>query len=435
MAISIRQQTGLAWSLALLPFGAIGMLHVNVPYHDQWDLLPLLDAYYQNRLTLTDFLAPHNGHILLFPQLLMLGLALLTQWHTGAEVLVSLLLTCLNYALLLRLLLPNHASTSAPLLRIGLSLLAFSFAQAENWIWGWQLQVPLCLSAVLAGILALQKIRSPLRAGLTAVACGVLASGSFAAGMVFWLAVLPQVYQRRDGLFWPWLLLTAVIFWLYFRWIGSPPALVPHTDTRDITLIASSVGLAKSLLVGLGSLIGRLHPVVAGMAGLLGLGLLAAVLRKKPRHLQHASWYSMVLFSIGTAGLLALSRGGMGLEQLLASRYTTLALPFWSVILMLLLHEGSCSRRIAFVLLFAILVTSIYSTKDLQRMHRRLDKGLTAFTEPNTPEAEKALRIINPRPDPALAREERALLQKYALGPYARNNRSLSNAQQPASAQ
>ena len=152
MAISIRQQTGLAWSLALLPFGAIGMLHVNVPYHDQWDLLPLLDAYYQNRLTLTDFLAPHNGHILLFPQLLMLGLALLTQWHTGAEVLVSLLLTCLNYALLLRLLLPNHASTSAPLLRIGLSLLAFSFAQAENWIWGWQLQVPLCLSAVLAGI-------------------------------------------------------------------------------------------------------------------------------------------------------------------------------------------------------------------------------------------------------------------------------------------
>lgn len=419
MAITAKQETWLAWLLALLPFGAVGILYVNVPYHDQWDLLPLLDAYYQRRLTLIDLLSPHNGHILLFPQLLMLGLALLTQWHTGAEVLVSLLLTCLNYTLLLRLLLPNHTSISAPLLRVGLALLAFSFAQAENWLWGWQLQVPLCLSAVLAGILALQAIRSRLLAGIAAISCGVLASGSFAAGMVFWLAVLPLVYLRRDGLFWPWLLLTAVIFWLYFQWIGSPPALMPDANTSSTALGAGVVGLAYSLLVCLGSFVGRLHPVAAGIAGLLGLGLLVTVLAKKPRHLQQASWYSMVLFSVGTAGLLALSRGGMGLEQLLASRYTTLMLPFWSVLLILLLRGGLHSRRITFVLLVAVLITSAYSTNDMQRMHRRMEKGLTAFSQPNTPEGEKALRIINPRPDPARARTERSLLQHYSLGPYA----------------
>lgn len=410
----------LPWLPALLPLTCILIFHIDVPYHDQWDLLPLIDAWYRNTLTLSDLLAPHNGHQLFFPRLIMLALAITTHWQTAAEISVSLLLGGLNYVLLLRLLTPQHSPDALSLLtRAGLALAAFSLAQADNWLWGWQLQVPLCLSAVLSGMLALHTVRTTWLAGLVATVCGIIASGSFAAGMVFWIAALPLVHNRRDGLLWPWIAISMGLIFLYASWMDAPPPMLDSGHNAHLPgatqLLAA---LAGNVLVILGSLAGRFHVLAAGFMGLLAVGWLVTLLiqaRPEARPL----WLSLALFSLGTAALVTLSRGGMGLEQMLSSRYTTLMLPLWAVLICQLTH-ARFARLAGIPLLLAVLATSLYSVKDIQRLHHRLDKGMLAFVEVDTPEAAKALKIINPRTDLARAHAELNLMKQYGLGPFSR---------------
>ena len=121
--------------LTLLPvIVCVLYYHLDVPYHDQWDLLPLLDAYYQGTLTLNDLLKPHNGHILLLPKIIMLLLAISTHWNTFAEVLCSLLLGAINFALFLTFAKQLAGVRFTVLHKCAIGLVAFSLAQAENWL-------------------------------------------------------------------------------------------------------------------------------------------------------------------------------------------------------------------------------------------------------------------------------------------------------------
>jgi len=65
---------------------SIAAFAVDVPIADQWALVPLLEKSYAGRLSLRDLWAQHNEHRLLFPRLLMLGLAHLTGWNTAYEL-------------------------------------------------------------------------------------------------------------------------------------------------------------------------------------------------------------------------------------------------------------------------------------------------------------------------------------------------------------
>src|SRR5450830_314885 len=52
--------------------------YVDVPYMDQWELLPRLDRMDAGTLTLRDLWIQHNEHRPMFPVLVMLGLAKLS---------------------------------------------------------------------------------------------------------------------------------------------------------------------------------------------------------------------------------------------------------------------------------------------------------------------------------------------------------------------
>ena len=68
--------------LALLPLAfliwVVVQYAVVVPYLDQWELVPLLEKTYHGELTFHDLWAQHNEHRLIFPQIIMLLLALPT---------------------------------------------------------------------------------------------------------------------------------------------------------------------------------------------------------------------------------------------------------------------------------------------------------------------------------------------------------------------
>src|SRR2546422_11380275 len=54
---------------------------VNVPFWDQWDLVPFFQRYKSAELEWGDVWAQHAGHRIFFPRLIMLGLAVLSNWN------------------------------------------------------------------------------------------------------------------------------------------------------------------------------------------------------------------------------------------------------------------------------------------------------------------------------------------------------------------
>src|SRR3954469_12330383 len=65
---------------------------VDVPFADQWTLVSVLDHFYAGTLSFHDLWSQHNEHRLLFPRLIMLGLAIASGWNTHYEMLTNILL-------------------------------------------------------------------------------------------------------------------------------------------------------------------------------------------------------------------------------------------------------------------------------------------------------------------------------------------------------
>ncbi len=316
------------------------------PFWDAWLLTPLLEADRQGRLALADLWELHNGHRLLVPKALMVALARASGWNVAWELTTSVVLAILCGAVLAWLVGRHPATARARWwLLPALSTLLFSWAQMENWIWGWQLQVFLCLTAAVTAVAALSRSHASRAAFLAAVVLALVASCSFAAGLVVWVAALPLLIgtsgaRTRIAL---WSTAGAATIVVYFAGAEGGPA-------ATITgVLRSPVALVHHLLISLGSPVSSLvlagtqmntaspeaplHTTVATLTGLIGVGaavgLVAAGRRRRLPWAYLASWFALCLLGAGAAGLTSLGRADLGLSQALASRYTTLVNPFW----------------------------------------------------------------------------------------------------------
>lgn len=416
---SFPWQQALCWLPPLLVLALVLSLHIDVPYHDQWDLLKLLDASFRQQLSVTDLLQAHNGHILLLPQLVMLLLARLTHWNTLAEVLFSFGCMLINWQLLLCI--GRHVlERPLSLIEQGLvSVLIFSLAQAQNWLWGWQLQIPLALLSVLLGLLSLILIRHHGLALLSASLCGIAASLSFAGSLPYWFAVIPMIWQRQRGLALIWLICSMVVLTLYARQLGVFTATTHSNPFPPVSDIPRHI---RNTLAILGNLGARYSLAVAAV---MGCGACAVIMQGQAQLSSRARplMLSMVLFSLGSALLVSMMRAGLGdAQQMLATRYGTLTLPWWIISVLLLMNslyaQRSRQQLICFVLLVLLATNSVYSLQDWQQLHKRMARGQMALQQIHTEVGRRALPAINPRPAPELALQEVALLQQYRLSFY-----------------
>jgi hypothetical protein len=181
--------------LALLPplilVLNVAEYHVDVPFWDQWNFVPLLGQSYEKGVTLADLWGQHNEHRLLFPRLIMLGLARASKYNINFELVVIILLAAATFALFWYQFFRTAGAlgySGFPWAVPVISLLVFTLGQAENWLWGWQIQIFLNVLAAVAGFVLLGG--SPFRWGkyVCALGCGLLATYSFANGLLFWPA-------------------------------------------------------------------------------------------------------------------------------------------------------------------------------------------------------------------------------------------------------
>lgn len=326
------------FTLAIIP--ALGLFFylkdnsVNVPYWDQFELVPIIQHVNNNSLTFNDLWQQHNEHRIFLPRIIMLTSASITKWNVKFEVMISWIIAVGSFALLFVLLRMTARMTGniipiwLPLL---LSLIFFSILQYENWLWGWQIQWFLSVFGVFTAVYGVAKlIKSPksITVGLIfAIIGGLVAQYSLGAGVLIWpITITALIYCRIN---WRLVLLTAlvattstVLFYINYH--------DPSGSVSKLLAFQEPVNFFAYIVLYLGRPLSYVHIIalISGVSLIVAFLTAAVYLFKKykTRFKQNIPWFMIGLYAIMSAGVTGLSRLGYGVGQSLSSRYTTISL-------------------------------------------------------------------------------------------------------------
>lgn len=415
---AIRTRMGFAALLVLAPVclaaWTVVTYGVNVPFWDEWSQVVLVQRSLAGALTLSDLLAQHNEHRILFPRIALLLLGRVTGLDMRAGMLATLLCLVLAGAVLLRDHLREHGATPRGLLTfVPISLLLFSLRQWENLIWSWQLAIALC---ALAAIVAFRELHRGRVA--SAIAAGVIASFSFSNGLLVWpagllqLAVSAPPRHRRALVLWSAAAaLTAAIYFHGYVKPGHHPSLgfIFGHPREAFAYLFASMGMPVALSVN--------AAVTAGCFVLLLAGLTAwALLRGR---LKPSPSVALVAFALSTSAILMLGRAGFGAGQALSSRYATLAaLGFIGLYSLLLQASADPLLRWPLFALIAVVagsspsvVRNALGTLEVVRGQRL--EAVGALRNLDHADDAELSRLLNP--DAPLVRAEAAFLRREHL--------------------
>lgn len=318
----------------------VSIWSVDVPFWDQWSLVDQLAQLDHGRLGLDDLWRQHNEHRLLFPKLIMLGLARLSGWDVRWEMAFTIAMAIWLAATLIFLRRSQRRLVALPrpiwLWLTLLTLIVFNLSQEQNWLWGWQLQILLCIAAQAASLSVLYQHGDRAAGLLAAGALGAVASYSFSCGLVIWPAALPILLLRPGSRLYrslAWLACSGLIIGLYLIGIG--------VDPRGLGTALTSPGMVTGYtLAYLGSPLAGFAgnaSLLAGAIGLIGFVLLSLWSLRASESIRQmaAVWISLGLLALGCAVMTAFGRSDIGTDQALASRYISFANLLWIAVVVL----------------------------------------------------------------------------------------------------
>lgn len=253
------------------------------------------------------------------------------------------------------------------------ALIIFSLTQWENWVWGWQIQVFLNVFAVCLGFYFLTKSYNNKIYFITSILCGIIATFSFANGLLFWpigFFILTSLARSHLAKL-IWILVSILIYAIY----------LPGLPTQfDILSVFNNLLLYLSYVTAfLGAPVFGLHPVVASILGVFGL----LIFLSHTRCVKDKSFFfSLGLYAILSAFFTGLGRYNLGSLQAISSRYITFANLLWlSNIVFLYTGKIKKIRAISIIILviFLITTTSLYRIKTVIKRYNDLSTAQTAL--------------------------------------------------------
>jgi hypothetical protein len=336
----------------VLPAAALAVLvikySVNVPLWDQWepDLTGMFEKFSAGRLAFADLFAQHNEARLLFPRLLFLGLGELTHWNVRYEMAATLVTVA--WAALMIYRLEASGFQGARLVRWVVlflsSLLIFSPAYYEAWLWGLEVICVLPLACITTGLVVarLQVGYWPRLAACAALA--TVSTYSFGNGFLAWLVLFPALFfrptppaSRRPG--WAaglWLAGFAASEIFYFHGYRQP---IQHRPLAELAsgCLEQPLRTAQFFFSFLGSPLagGTVDPQTAAtVIGLVGLALflgagIVVVCSRADRELtdQAQPWLALGAYAVLSAALATVARSAQfGVGEALSSRYGIFAM-------------------------------------------------------------------------------------------------------------
>jgi hypothetical protein len=366
----------------LLVLAKLGATALVFPYWDEWRFAEILQKFHAGQAGFADFWSQHNEHRILFPRLVMLALAQLSGWNVAWEIGASLVFALVIYFAALRAFLRCAPQADLTLKCIGaalFSLLVFSWTQNENWVWGFQSNVWLAMAAVvLATAVLASQLSYAARVG-AGIALAIVATYSYANGMIFWAAALPLLWdlrverQRRIAGCVVWIAVAALVAESYFYGYAKPDVSPPLGAALGRPLLflqffAVLIGAPLSTFFTMPAWHGvdAAPPVWALLPGPIAIIAFAALAfthwRRGRDWSALAPWLTLAGFSLASALIASAGRGGFGLGQALTSRYITVTTPFWIALAALgLMALGPYIAREARNRSFAVGLTALFT--------------------------------------------------------------------------
>ncbi|MFM0559291.1 hypothetical protein [Paraburkholderia sediminicola] len=314
----------------------------------------------------------------------------------------------------------HHCTTLAREARFGLAgavlVFAFSWAQKENFTWGFQSQWFAVYLFALLAFHAIDRTAEALAQGerpkshgwlATALISSTVAAYSMSSGvLVFPVLIVQAIYRRLRPRDLAIICAVTVAVWVsYFvDWHKSP-------STGDLTasLREHPVATFQYMLLYLGApaFNVRLGVPASYVAGVLALTALTAncirALKPGESRPRGVSLLAFSLFVTGNALLTASGRLWSGLETALTSRYTTASLMGWlaiGIFAALNVEASKQRRRVLFVAVLATLLVAsgqrLTSRSDRDVSYARLVAGLALRAHVYDPDIIKA---VYPFPD------------------------------------
>ncbi|MDB5069222.1 MAG: hypothetical protein JWM87_333 [Candidatus Eremiobacteraeota bacterium] len=349
-------------------FFAVSVNGAMVPWADEWDWLgptnalrhgawTYIDVYMQHVSLLQTLWGQHNEHRPFLPGVLAVALSLLGGWSPKREELVDVAVATLELALLWRMLRATVRAEMRPAVLLAASLLVFSFAQFENWTWGFQMGWFLAVAFALATVyLVTQRTVTPLHL-VVAWGAAVGSAYSLATGLLCPLLGFAILLVRRDvplrtSLL--WLGGSLVAFGVYFYGYSFAREPGAHLETWN-QLARYPVYVLLYLGALAGSWNGAAFTVFCGLAGLcvyfVSLARYAVLARARSAYeANYLPWLGLGTFCVLNALVTSYGRIGWGPESAVQSRYTTVTAMFWvSVVALAAVLYEDARPRLAFL--------------------------------------------------------------------------------------
>jgi MFS family permease len=361
--------------------------HVPVPYFDEWDQFPqmiaLRDADFSTSNVFTYAWAQHNEHRIVIPKFIYFLDMTYFDYKGYFPLVCIFIFQTMVVGMLAWLLVSNKNYLLAKLLFISFAIVAvFDLTQYENFLSTFQTSFVGCFAfAVTALVLYAKYVESERRAYLfSAVIFASLSSLSLASGLFIWLALALLAYFIRAkhyvqsfafvGTFLMFLL-------LYLHGYISPAI---HANPVD-SLIHHPLLVLNFLAIWLGNIAGTVSAAkLLGSIGLFALIVLVVYLVRGEKRTHHVQIYTLLgicLFVLMAGFVISLGRINFGVEQAMASRYSTPVLLFWMGLLGSFLLVALESGRALLIRAAVMFVLAAYV--GLLAHHSRGENAMIAF--------------------------------------------------------
>jgi len=345
--ISKRKNFIIFMSVFLLSLQALLFIYlygVNVTFWDEWEAVVFLESFFNDdSLWLYQIHIAHNEHRMFFPNLIFLVNAILTSWNVVTQMYLS-------WAVVGIILVPIYlflkkTNSNLVWLLIPISFLMYSPYQADNFLWGHQIQWFLAIASFLWAIYFLSIPKKFFF--VSAIGLAFVSSFSLILGLLVWpLGFLNLLFLKnhKKKYLLTWLGSTVIAFSIYFYEFEFNPTNIIILSSSNIddyfSYVFAYLGSSFSTAwIANGTIINIIYGIV--FLSIILSGIFIHFINKKKTPYNLVPWIQMGLFGFLSALVTGIGRQPLGTEQALSSRYVTIdnfflisALFFWFFILL-----------------------------------------------------------------------------------------------------
>jgi hypothetical protein len=366
----------LIWVVALIPMIYLLLFvrryGVNVPIFDDWAMAPLIVKAHTGQLRVADIFQQQQEARTVLPNLIFI-LSAWHEWNVRDQMVISIVgsgLTAAGIFVLLR-----QSRLNLPTLAICFWLIVltlFSPAPFELWLFASGFPSFLPLLFLVAALTIVEKDLPILGKFLSCAAMAAASTFTLPHGLLAWGLTFPAVLILRRPLRWRswlglWSAAAAICAAIYF-WGYEKPAYLPPFAPK-VALLDYVRFILEFLGSGLAYSLNRHAEAAATIFGFVQVAFLIVALFITVRRFRDREfvakvvpWFSLALFSLGSAFLAALGRVGFGVSYAISSRYVpfslglTVAVVALTGLLVQRLGSGPLRTIIATLIVLAYLV-------------------------------------------------------------------------------